>query len=284
MPTKRVLITVPGRIDRAFYKVYVKRIAELHDAEYVDLDSSSRVSEKRQLIQSVAPQGDQANPLRRISAAQLVSGNTALEVVIWPLEGEYGEAIKQAWLLLDYQLGLETPTISHFVIARDIEQGNASKVLKGLENSLKSRFDCITKSSATRRGQYYTLLHDLCGKDINLLLIAQGLEQNDYLLGNLDQHAVEDFIIYIYRERLLGLLNECPWLQKISRSSRGHKKLASIAAIDACRAGVDERFLANAITVDSVKNLCEIHDGLRELRSLLNPSSSSKQPDRAAIK
>lgn len=275
MPTRRVLIAVPGRTDRAFYKVYMKRVAELHGAEYVDLDSSSHVHEKRQLIHSVAPQGDQANPLRRVSAARLASGDTAFEVAIWPLEGEHGKAIKEAWLLLGYQLGLREPTLSHFVIARDMEQGKANEVLEGLENSLKSGFDCAVQGNTSRKGRYYTVIRQFCGKNIDLLLIAQGLEQSNYLPGSPGQHAVEDFIIYTRRERLQDLLDESPWLQKVTTTRRGHKKLAAIAAIDACRAGVDEKFLLETITVDSARSLCEIHDGLGELCSLLNPSRAA---------
>jgi len=268
---KRVFIAVPGERDRAFYKIFVKGVTRLHGLQYIDLDSRERMEEKQRLVNDIMSQEDSPGiRLRGVSAAVLQGRSGSTEVVIWPMKGEKGEGVRIAWFLLLYQLGLEAPKLNHFVVATDLEVSSAQRVLQGLLDSLASRQPCV-RSSQTERGRYYLLVRNVCRRRLDLLLVAQGLEHVEPVSQAIGQHALEDFIVYLSWGRLRSLLDKCPRLWELVRGARGHKKLATLAALEHCRPGVDEKFFNRVLTPESVERLCSIHDGLAKLNETLVP-------------
>ena len=260
-------MAVPGRTDRAFYREFIRAAAAIHGLDYVDLDSSRYVEEKKRLINEVAPQEDQLGiRLRGVSTALLRGRGSITAIAVWPIGGE---TARDTLLLFSYQLGLEEPTLSYFVVAKDPEKDSAQGVLQGLLDSLAARHRCV-RSSPAEKGRYYVLLRNVCGKTVNLLLIAQSLEDVDPL-SRLGQHAVEDFVVYLCWSRCQSLLGEWPRLWGLVRGNNGHKKLAVLAAVDRCRPGVDEKFFRQIVTVESVKRLCSVHDGVAKLSEVLKP-------------
>ncbi len=272
MTVKRILIVVPGEDDRAFYKMFVKSVADSHGLVYTDLDSGEHRAEKSRLVDEIAPQEDQQGVrLRGVSAALLRGSSGSAAVVVWPMKGEWGEGIRNAWILLSYQLGLREPTLSYFVVARDSERSSARAMLQGLLDSLAARQPCV-RGSQVERGRYYMMIRSVCGKPLNLLLMAQSLEYVEDMSQVVEQHAVEDFIVYLCLDKLRRLLDKCPRLQKLVQGRWGHKKLAALAAIERCRPGVDEKFLKEIITPETVERLRSVHDGLAKLGEVLMPS------------
>ena len=178
MHAERFIIAVPGRDDRAFYKILVKNIAYINKLGYIDLDSKTRQDEKRRLIDTIAPQ--QSPRLARVSAAKLVRDNVYKEVVIWPLEGERGKSMRRAWDLLAYQLGLEPPTLNYFIVIRDAEQESVKDALHSFLESLAARHGCVMDSER-ETGNYYILIHEVCGKPVDVLLVIQGLGEQHHL-------------------------------------------------------------------------------------------------------
>ena len=63
------------------------------------------------------------------------------------------------------------------------------------------------------------LVRSVCGKPVDLLLIAQSLEYVEHVSRAVDQHAVEDFVVYLCWDRLRGLLDECPRLRELAQGS-----------------------------------------------------------------
>ena len=274
--SRKLFIAVPGRNDRAFYKMFIKEAAYLQGLTYYDLDAVNRLSEKKAVLKEIAPSELVS---RGVSIARLKSDQYSyfVDTVIWPMEGERGEPLKRVRLLLSYQLGLDKPTLDYLVVVRDIENQNGDTVVQGIVDGLSANHQCI-RSSRSTRGRYFVYVQDVCGKGINLLALAQGLEHLHCLPLSLERHALEDFVIYLSWDKLKEYLQGCSVLREIVRGRYAHKKLAALAAIDACRPSVDEAFFRRIINRSSVEKLCRIHDGLNALCNLLRfiPGLSSR--------
>lgn len=276
MAERRVVVAVPGPGDRAFYKALMRWLAEHRGFAFADLDESRHRDLKRQVLDAVAPGSVE------LRGASVVRLGEALDVIIWPLGGEQGRE-KYAWRLLGYHLGLVEPGIDLMVAVRDMEERCARDTLEGIYASLEAGLSNVLEGGAVgsivvgSSGKYYFYINNVGGRGVNVLLIAQGLEQYQCCGVRLNKHAVEDFLLFLGGNKVEELMRECRVLRNVVTGRASHKKLAGLAAIASCRPRVDDGFVAGLVRGERVEHLLLRHDGLqyfaRLLHSLLRDST-----------
>ena len=268
MAERRIVVAVPGPSDRAFYKAFMRWLAKRCRFDFKDLDRKKYQSLKSQVLDAVAPSSI------KLQGASVVRLGEVLDVIVWPLGGEQGRE-KHAWQLLGYHLGLEEPGIDLMVAVRDMEERCAHDTLEGIYASLKAGLSNVLRGGAvgnidvSSSGKYYFYIGNVGGKGVNVLLIAQGLEQYQCCGVELDKHAVEDFLLFLGDSNVEELLRECRVLRDVVTARAPHKKLAGLAAIASCRPCVDDGFVAGLVRDERVEHLLMRHDGLRYFANLL---------------
>ena len=268
MAERRVVVAVPGPDDRAFYKAFLRWIAERDGYAFEDLDRGEHRGLKRQVLDAVAPGSVE---LRGTSVARL---GGLLDVIVRPLGGEHGRE-SVAWRLLGYHLGLEEPGIRLMIVVHDMEERGARETLRGIYDSLVAGLGIVGRGGAaaggviTDAGRYYMYVRRVDGRDVGVLLVAQGLERYQCCGIEPGRHAVEDFLLFLSGDRVRELLQGCVALRSAVAGKASHKKLAGLAAIASCRPRVDDGFVASLLSGGRVEELMHMHDGLRCLANLL---------------
>ncbi len=197
-----MLVLVPGRDDRAFYKRFFRYTANRLNLHFDDLDASNRGVEKRTVLDRVCkqartPSGGEA--LCGASVLRLSSKDSgrSLEVVVLPTERRVTHV---ASLVLEYQAGLDKPTIDFVVVADDAEEMSSSDRLDSLYNSLISA-GSIEIDRELKRGNYFRSFILKKPKGIRLLLLVQGIET----VTGFAKHAIEDYVLYLHMDTLAEL-------------------------------------------------------------------------------
>jgi len=280
-----LVMVVPGRVDRAFYKRFFRYVAGKLKSEFIDLDSSRYESDKHKILESICKQqqipGQQESAsvlLRGTSVVRLVSTNNNKEInaVIIPSERRVDYTAK---LILEYQAGLyEKPSIKFIVVAEDAEEISFEERLKSLYDSLKSSKH-IRIDREVSRDKYYRLY--ILGKPegVKLMLLVQGLECVDISIKGI-KHAIEDYILYLYSDIVDEILNS-GFLGETGRDSRSnirgniHKKLALMVALKLCYTNIEE-LLFEGLDDNKLDGLVYVHDGLRVLRDEISKLLADK--------
>ncbi len=275
---KLIVILVPGRDDRAFYKRFIMHVANSLNLEFSDLDRSGHESEKSAVLNKIVKgwdkrKGTQLLDLRRSSSVKLYSSlyksHAMGYVTIIPTEGNVSRA---GAILLKYQASLSNPSIDLLVLIDDAEEMTFNARLQSFYNSL-TYTSSIDVDALISRGSYHYLYKLRRPRNIILLLIVQGLEQFTIV----PKHAIEDFIFYLYHEntgKIKEALSKCPRTLRIDTMDRyAHKKLALLIALEQCYTRIEE-LLARDIDNGRLLKLQHEHDGLRTLtitlKQLLN--------------
>ena len=262
---KLLLMLVPGRDDRAFYKRFLRYVARKHGLLLDDLDAANHGDEKYMVLDKVYRQPRALSGvvvLRGTSVLRLSSrtGNGSTEIVLLPTERRVTHV---AGLILEYQAGLDAPTIDAVVAADDAEEMSISDRLGSMYNSLMS-VRGIRIGKELKQGKYFRLLTLERPRGLKLMLLVQGLET----VEDLTKHAIEDYVLHLYRDSLTELRNSCKQLlNTLTRSSRQHKKLALLIALKHCFTRLEELFLRD-LDDDKLDKLVKVSDGLQELVNL----------------
>ena len=259
MSSKLILIIVPGKDDRAFYKIFLKKTFESQGLEIIDLDQTNYREEKNSVIARAFQIGDES-PIKRSSVLKVIFNNEekVVYLIIWPTERS---VVDKTCEVLEYQSGLSSPSINYLVVAEDAEDRDFKERLDSLEDSLHSR-RCMKIKKNERQGRHHRIYVLEKPENVRLILLVQGVEQG---LDFITKHAIEDYVLYPYQEIIREIQTNCPKLfSKIIDSKYSHKKMALVAAAYLCYKNIEE-FFYNALNEKELEALIESNDGLLAL-------------------
>lgn len=271
-----IVIVVPGRLDRAFYKRFLMLLAKIIDAEYIDLDESRNQEEKHSLLSQLYKPVLPTQRVRLKASALLLSkGGSRLAIIIISSEGD---PVGVAAAIIGYQIGLREPSIDAIIVAEDAEDKKFEERLQALRDSLASQEPLLgetfrKRNSQVRKGHYYEEYVLDEHPELKLLLVAQGVKEVEEIV-NVTKHAVEDYIIVTKGDTIMNILNllqrgSCIPLQELLGNKRSlHKKLAQLVAIMHCSTGIEE-FIYQGISSDDVRRLIDINDALKRIKEII---------------
>ncbi len=209
-----LLMIVPGRADRAFYKRFFICIARNLGFQFVDLDAKAYRMEKEDILNQIyslprATRNDRV--IERGSAViKIMTRNKDIAIVILPAERSVLPISNKdkvtftriASSILGYQASLIKPTVNVVVVAEDAEDMSLSERLESLYNSLMA-YGVIEVEKELISGKAFRLFNLKRPKDVKLMLLAQGIEQ----VTIVSKHAIEDFILYSYTHIINDIKN-----------------------------------------------------------------------------
>ena len=263
MNNKFILIIVPGKDDRAFYKTFFWKVFKNQDLEIIDIDRDEYRQEKYRVM-SQAFQIGATSPIRGSSVLRinLDEGKKAIYLIIWPAGGN---VVERACEIIEYQSGLSSPTIDYLVVAEDAEEMGFEERLNSLENSLNSH-GCTEIKERQQEGRHYRLYILRKPKNVRLILLVQGIDKS---LDQIDKHTIEDYILYPHSAYIQEIKTNYPELfNKILRSRHAHKKMALLIAIYMCYKTIEEAFF-NALNEEELDVLIKSNDGLATLIEII---------------
>ncbi|MEB2792766.1 MAG: hypothetical protein G5Z42_07080 [Caldisphaeraceae archaeon] len=252
-----VLIMVPGRNDRAFYKAFLLKMSRGHGLGIIDVD---QYEEEKYHVLAQAFQIDEASPIRRSSVLKVNIGKGRKEIYVIVLPTE-GNVVEKACDVLKYQSGLFPPAIDYLAVAEDAEDRCFRERLDSLRDSLRSR-GCIKIKEEQEQGRHFRLYALKEPKNVKLMLLVQGVEQG---LDLVDKHAVEDYVLYPHKPYVQEIAKNCPKLiDRISHGRHAHKKMALLMTIYMCYKNLEEAFF-NGLDEQELEVLVKSNDGLATL-------------------
>ncbi len=257
-----ILLLVPGKTDRAFYKALITKVLRGKDIIIADLDSREYELLKYKILDEVFKL-IYGSPIKGSSVIKLEAGNKSrtIYVIIWPTEREVVQVARD---ILENQAGSNEPTIDFVVVADDAEDMGFINKLESLYNSLVAH-GSIEVEKEIGRGRCFRLYSLKKPKGIKLMLFVQGIEELDIV----DKHAIEDFILYSYMDIIDEIKNRCHYLiDKINQSRYSHKKIALLIVIYNCHTSVEEIFYRN-LDREKLEKLISKNDGLQKLIDIL---------------
>ncbi len=264
-----LVMFVPGRDDRAFYKRLLAYVARRLGVRYVDLDASSHGGEKDGILNRVyRPYGAGGSILRKASVIRLSStGNTGeVFITIIPCERRVTQV---AGAVLAYQAGLEEPMIDFVVVADDAEDTGFHEKLTSLQDSLRSLSHYEYGEGELSSGDYYRLFALRRPRGVKLMFLVQGLKQQSIVA----KHAIEDYVLFTHRDdlkELLEAMGRYPHSLRVDVfDTYAHKKLALLIAIRLCHTRIEELFL-RSLSDAQLDELLGICDGLSTLYSIVS--------------
>ncbi len=258
-----MLLLVPGRDDRAFYKSFFIRVPREVGFRTIDLDCRGREAEKHQILNKAFPLIEDS-PIKGSSVIKLEAINRGriVYVVIWPTEREVTQRARD---VLENQAGLIKPTIDMIAVAEDAEDVGFDERLESLRNSLIS-CKYIEIEKEIDRGNFFRLYILKKPKGVKLMLLVQGIGE----LSISNKHTIEDYVLYPYMDVINEIERKCPYI--IARIRQGryiHKKMALLVTIYKCYTKIEEMF-HRSLSKEEFNTLINRNDGLRKLISILN--------------
>ncbi len=299
-----IVLVVPGRDDRVFYKVFFRRLAEIlseccrRNISYIDLDSGEYRAEKRKLVERIVPGG---RGLERWAAISLINSHERCVNVLIGLPSI--EALRD---VLGEETRIRDPVaaataavigalaarrmggISLLVAADDAEEHRFADRLRMLEDAVfntylprfhleKALEGAVINRSVIDFDQdgYYKLLEIVVhspsySSRFKLLLLVQGLEAGiigniSPLLAHVEKRALEDLIVYAAKRYASKVPDEC--LNLLLGKKRGlHKKIVRLLVLMLCHYEL-ESAMGNLLNTEGVRRLLDIHKGLLRLAS-----------------
>lgn|GEM_PF-3354596 len=250
---KAMVIVVPGRTDRAFYKALLRGALRLAGASVTDLDSSRARGEKEDFLRRQVRLSER---VVRVAALRADRERAVLRVAILDAEGR---VVDRAADILSLHGGFRSPSIHALAVVDDPEE-------RSFEEALQSLHDALTSKS---RGEYDVgkllgegatyRLYSARRPPVALLLIAQGVPT----LSVAPKHAVEDYVLYVKSEKLEELRGQC----RMSLRNAVHKKLALLLAV-ACSYTSLETFIYHELDDSSIRRLLSSCPELAKLRDV----------------
>jgi len=275
---KRIIIIVPGRTDRAFYKSLLNKYCEYSCLETRDI----RPAERNRLLGDFLPYGETNNmpntgqDIVRKSAG-IICNDTAILIID---AGGDDKVMKKLRTLLGLALQSELldPGSLILIAVKDAEQLPPEEALKSLEDSFMSMIDKFHKQGTLKsnpfpamyaRGEYYVEFGS--ENTPGVILVVQGLKEVD-----LGKHAIEDFLIYIEKRMCrLGAPEKCCEELCCREDKMKGKKLVVLSAVARC--GVTVEDLIYSYSIDDFLALIDVHDGLdRIVREIVSSHESCR--------
>ena len=260
---KAVLIIVPGRDDRAFYKAFIQKMfnGKMNGSIRVDdLSITGNRDRRNKVLRSIFPVSEEAqgNLLwSRSVILEVTRSDRRVFVVIIPAKNTVTEDACQIIGFLGGVFRTARIKINTIVIAEDAEDMDFRVRLRNLSNSIRSRCRDINVSLVSS-GNYY-MLHTI--GSLQVLVVVQGV---DGLPGEVNaKHAIEDFIMYVYREKAVSKSSMID-----NNDGNRHKKIALLIAIDECRTSVEKLFYK--LTDRDMESLASSHDGLQQIYRIID--------------
>lgn len=257
MSERAILLIVPGRTDRAFYKAFIREFFKnVEDTKIQDLDKRDLSEFKEQVLSKILPYKLDTRILARNASLMLeYKDMNKVYVIIMPSRTR---VTQEAQFILEYFAGIQyyEGIVDSIIIIEDAEDKSFEEQLNDLYQSITSRIRLGNKLSEGKYYRCYTLLKH---NNIKVCFMVQGLEE----IFITNKHAIEDFIIYVYQDELLSRsLKPCiDTIKSISKKDL-HKKLAELIALSKCYYDL-ESFIFKAIPSNMFEKLVQIHDGLR---------------------
>ncbi|GEM_PF-3511449 len=269
MNERAILLIVPGRTDRAFYKAFIRGFFKnVEDIRIQDLDRRDLSEFKEQVLSKILPYKLDTRILARNASLMLeYKGMDKVYVVIMPSRTR---VTQEAQFILEYFAGIQyyEGIVDSIIIIEDAEDKSFEEQLNNLYQSITSR---IRLGDKLAEGKYYRCYTLLKHNNIKVCFMVQGLEETPLT----NKHAIEDFIIYTFQDELLSSpLKPCiDTIKSISKKNL-HKKLAKLIALSKCYHDLDE-FIFNAISVAEYDKLVQIHDGLNMIITTIKLSKNT---------
>ena len=279
MGTGLIIIIVPGRDDRAFYKRLILKYfgGTKKGITVKDIDAGP---EARQAIERVLPLYKGGGPHYLVKGSvviRLTRGRKALYTAIIPSE-ERPE--RRACSILMHLSGKEPDRwkqfLRGFIIIDDAEERTFAGRLLSFIDSLTA-MKCVHIKEKVSEGTYFTeyVLKKPAG--LKLVLMVQGLAEISFL----PKHTIEDFAVYLYarrneeKARLTALYEELVKAAGVNehggRERKKHKKIANLIALSKCYLSTEELF-SKGLTEADARLIVEAHDGLRKLVRMIENS------------
>ncbi|NPA23124.1 MAG: hypothetical protein GXO23_02345 [Crenarchaeota archaeon] len=229
-----ILMIVPGPRDRAFYKALITRLY----GNVRDLDAKTFENEKKSILKSAIQ--SISEKWARTSIVK-IDGNKSIILIIKPSEKSVESDTKD---ILNYILNREDSKIRHIIIAEDAEDKDPSIRLRGIIDSIKSLQVSQNSVSLYERYEgrtYAELLVKGPRFSVNMLIMIQGVSELNVPGISAFKHAIEDYIIYMYYDELLGSISGAQAsLSDILSGGNVHKKVATLIALLHCYSSVEE--------------------------------------------
>ena len=265
MLSRAMVIVVPGRTDRAFYKAFFLKGLKLLGFEVADLDSRGFERERKVLLRCLFSLRNERLRPRRAAVVKVTRRSAVLQIAILDAERR---VVEVAEAVLKYHAGLIEQQLHALVVVEDAEEADLVAKVEGLFTSLYNRSrGAYDLGELVRKGRTFRL-YRARRPGIHLLLMAQGVP--DLGVAGLPplKHAVEEYVLYARRGELGELLKRC----KISLERDAHKKLALLLALNACYAELESyiyRLLSDRTAFQELLNGCEALRALYDLTETL---------------
>ncbi len=260
MGERAILLIVPGRTDRAFYKVFLIKAFKYNPyIQVIDMDRRDLRERREIVLKRILPFIENSNIVKGLSLLEIKStkSDRSVYIVIIPSEIQVTMKAKQ---LLDYFMGLRgvDSLIDTIVVIDDAEDKTFEDKLNSYRDAL---YPIIIKGKLVKRGCYFELYFFNKPVTFKLLFIVQGLKEVDVV----NKHAIEDFVLYLYLEELKSkAYDSCINIFGTPNGKGYHKKLAMLIALSKCYISLEELFF-NSMTHEEIDRLKRLHDGLNEI-------------------
>jgi len=248
-----MVVVVPGRVDRAFYKAFLRVALDLAGASVTDLDSSRARSEREDFLRK---QVSLSRWAARAATLRADYGHATLRIAILDAEGQ---VVDRAADILNFYSGFRKPPVYAMAVTEDAEDRGFSSTLQSMYNALASRHDRQYDLGNLLEGGNTFRLYKARRPPITLLIIAQGVPA----LNIAPRHAVEDYVLYVRSEELRKLRERC----KIGLRRALHKKLMLLLMIAHSYTKV-EAFIHHTLGDSAVEKLLTNCPELAKLRDV----------------
>ncbi len=283
-----VVLVVPGRDDRTFYKRFLMSLAKRLSTKvvYEDLDQRKYEEERIRIISSIVKtlKVREKDVMRQYAVIRLknMERHTNLDVIIsLPGVGVPGHSggknptARIAGILVSLLLGSHKHRVGLIAAVEDAEEHDFRKRLESLENSLRDVLGDDVEIETKEEGSYYRLylakkkgVAENEQREMQIMLMVQGLRETEKILPyKIKKHALEDFLLYAGQDILKSVPDVCKEILA-GHESKLHKKLVLLLLAYGCYVQREE-FVMKTINEKVVGMLIELHDGLRKLYALI---------------
>jgi len=267
---RAILLIVPGKNDRAFYKAFIaKAFRNKPNIRVNDLDSEEKESRKEYILRKILPVSENSNLIKGTASLEIISedNNKTVYIIIIPSEIQ---VIKKTIHFLNHFLGLEDykSIVDTIIVIDDAEDKSFEERLNSFYDSVASRIDL---GDIIKGGVYFRCYSLKKPDGLKLLFVVQGLKD----INVVEKHALEDFIIYVFSNELgRGPLKPCIDVIKSLKNKNSHKKLALLIVLSKCYTSLD-KFFFKSLSKQEIEDLKEIHDGLNEIINVVQECLTS---------